>query len=371
MRIGGPSNAECRLQFRERLATALAVALVAPTLLVDRQLGVALRHDRQAIPVAAPGPDVGARPAALGQQRRQRRKGADCPRNDHDRRDRHGHRVVLDREPFEHRCRILVPDGFEKERVTVVEHAVTDLHDLDIGDIPGDRDPEDVEGAELVGGRDLALHQVPHRPEAVPKHRRLLILLRTGGRAHLGFELVFETAVPARQERDRLVDQRTVVLARDVADAGCQASLDVVIEARNPGRPPRLRPLAGPARKDPADQRQGFAHFRGTAERPEIQPLALVLLTGEVDPRVFLVKTDRDVRIALVVAQLDVERRAVALDEIRLEDQRLGLGRGHDRLETGDPGDHVVDLRMLSGTRGHRIGRVGVSRVRSAGPGSS
>ena len=213
---------------------------------------------------------------------------------------------------------------------------------------------------ELIGRRHLAFHQVPHGAEPVAEHRRLLVLLRARGRAHLGLELILQAAVPPRQERDDLVDQAPVVLLADVADARRQAPLDVVIQARNPGRPAgsgpsqgrlgKIRPISESVSRTLDALLNGPKYSRSRRAAP-----------GEVDARVVLVKADRDVRIALVVAQLDVERRPVALDQVGLEDQRLGLGRGHDRLETGDPGDHVVDLRMLSRSRGHRIGRVRVS----------
>ena len=48
-------------------------------------------------------------------------------------------------------------------------------------------------------------------------------------------------------------------------------------------------------------------------------------LAREVDAREVLVERDPDVRIGLVVAQPDVEGRAVLLDEVLLGEQGLGL----------------------------------------------
>ena len=59
-------------------------------------------------------------------------------------------------------------------------------------------------------------------------------------------------------------------------------------------------------------------------------------LAGEVDARELLVEADRDVRIRLVVAQADVEPRPVALDELLLGEQRLGLGLGDQEVDRGD-----------------------------------
>ena len=50
---------------------------------------------------------------------------------------------------------------------------------------------------------------------------------------------------------------------------------------------------------------------------------------------------DLEVREALVVAQPHVERRLVALDQVRFEDQRLDLVGDDDRAHVGDALDHL------------------------------
>jgi hypothetical protein len=65
-----------------------------------------------------------------------------------------------------------------------------------------------------------------------------------------------------------------------------------------------------------------------------------VALAREVDARVVLVEADADVRIRLVVAQPYVVDRAVALDELLLGEQCLGLGLGGDELDVADLRDH-------------------------------
>ena len=59
-------------------------------------------------------------------------------------------------------------------------------------------------------------------------------------------------------------------------------------------------------------------------------------LAREVDAREVLVERDRDERIGLVVAQADVEARAVLLDEALLGEQRLGLAGDDDALDRRD-----------------------------------
>ena len=46
--------------------------------------------------------------------------------------------------------------------------------------------------------------------------------------------------------------------------------------------------------------------------------------------------------IGLVVAQADVEARPVALDELLLGEQRLGLGLGDEEVDRGDLADHLA-----------------------------
>ena len=54
---------------------------------------------------------------------------------------------------------------------------------------------------------------------------------------------------------------------------------------------------------------------------------------------------DLQVRIGLVVAKQDVVARLTGLDEIALEQQRLGFRAGDGGLERSDLPDHVRDPR--------------------------
>ena len=83
-------------------------------------------------------------------------------------------------------------------------------------------------------------------------------------------------------------------------------------------------------------------------------------LAREHDTRVLVLDRDGDVRERLVVAQADVERRPVPLDEVLLEVERLDLTAGDDRLDVGDPVHELVDtepgvaaagLEVLADTR--------------------
>src|SRR2546422_10477530 len=98
-----------------------------------------------------------------------------------------------------------------------------------------------------------------------------------------------------------------------------------------------LRPLAGAVREDAVEDVERLAYLLRVRVRPEVDDAAPVPLAREHDPRVVVLDGDGDVRERLVVAQADVERRAVALDEILLEVQGLDLGVGDDHLDIGNP----------------------------------
>jgi hypothetical protein len=66
-----------------------------------------------------------------------------------------------------------------------------------------------------------------------------------------------------------------------------------------------------------------------------------VTLAGEVDPRELLVQADANVRIGLVVSQADVEAGPVALDELLLGQQGLGLGLGDQEVDRPDLADEL------------------------------
>ena len=106
---------------------------------------------------------------------------------------------------------------------------------------------------------------------------------------------------------------------------------------------PGLRPLARPVAEDAVEHVERLAHLLRVRVRAEVDDAAAVPLAREHHARELVLDRDRDVRERLVVAQPDVERRPVALDEVLLEVERLDLGAGDDRLDVGDAVDELVD----------------------------
>src|SRR5437867_9928806 len=125
-----------------------------------------------------------------------------------------------------------------------------------------------------------------------------------------------------------------------------------------------LWPLAGAVAEDAVEHVERLAHLLGVGIRAEVDDAAAVPLAREHDTWVLVRNRDGDVGERLVVAQADVERRAVALDEVLLEVERLDLAPGHDRLDVGDPVDQLVDadprvaapcLEVLADARAERF----------------
>jgi hypothetical protein len=110
----------------------------------------------------------------------------------------------------------------------------------------------------------------------------------------------------------------------------------VEVEARDPGVAARLRPLAGAVLEDAVEHVERLAHLLRVRVRAEVDDPAPVPLAREHDARVVVLDRDRDVRKRLVVAQADVERRAVPLDEVLLDVEGLRLVAGDDHLDVGD-----------------------------------
>src|SRR5262249_47612551 len=132
-------------------------------------------------------------------------------------------------------------------------------------------------------------------------------------------------------------------LLRDVADARRVAALDVEVEARDAAPAAGLRALARPVAEDTVEHFEGLANLLCVRVRAEVDDAAPVPLAGEHHARELVLDRHGDVRERLVVAETDVERRPVPLDEVLLEVERLDLGPGDDRLDVGRPCDELVD----------------------------
>ena len=245
--------------------------------------------------------------------------------------------VVLDHERLEHSAVVLTGDVLQVEAVAVDHLPVAERKDLNCRAVVCDREPDHVHRPHGPPVGRLPLGEVPDREQAVAVARRLLEPLVAGSLSHPLLELVLDGRGVTRQEPDDAVHDLPVVLLRDRSDARGEAAVDVEVEARDSRVPPRARALARPEAEDPVEDVERLPNLLRVRVRAEVDGVPAVPLTREHDARVLVCDGHGDVRERLVVAKANVEGRAVPLDEVLLEVERLRLRSRHDHLDVRDP----------------------------------
>lgn len=221
--------------------------------------------------------------------------------------------------------------------------AAAHVEDLDGGLqlVLGDADEVRVGG---VGEHDGVLgHHGVQGLQVVAQARRGLVVHRGGGLPHPLLDAAGVGAGVAGHEVRELLGQAPVVLDGDLPRAGRGALAD---EAQQAGAPRALGAAvhpgaAGAHREHPQHQVHRLpdrADLRVGAEG------AVALgagAAGDLRPRHLLPHRQHQVRVGLVVAELDVEPRVVLLDPGVLEGEGLHLGADHGPLDPVRGGDHA------------------------------
>src|SRR5258707_11131553 len=127
----------------------------------------------------------------------------------------------------------------------------------------------------------LPLDEVLDGEETVAVARGILEALFARRVLHLLLELALDRLHVAGEELDHALDDRAVVLLRDIADAGCEAPVDVVVEARDPRVAAGLRPLARPVGEHAVEHVERLAHLLRVRVRPEVPDAGPVPLPRE------------------------------------------------------------------------------------------
>ena len=180
------------------------------------------------------------------------------------------------------------------------------------------------------------------RPQPVAIHGGGLVVHLRGRRLHPRGQAPVQVGIPPGQEIARLVHQGGIGGRVDAADAGGGAALDLVLQAgAGPGG--EIAIAAAAQGKDTGQGRQRAVHRAGGRKGAEIIALHGLGTAILGDPRKVMVVADQDVGEGLVVPQDDIVVRLQALDQVRLEQQRLGLGMGGDDLERPGRLDHPHD----------------------------
>ena len=151
---------------------------------------------------------------------------------------------------------------------------------------------------------------------------------------------LLDLAVAPAQEAAHLLDDRCVLLLLDAADARRRAALDLELQA-GPGARREHAVGAGPERKGALQRVERAVDRGGGGEGAEIlvAGLARTAVLGELRP--VGIAADDDIGKRLVVAQQHVEARPEALDQVVLEQQRLGLAVGDREFHGRGRRDHA------------------------------
>ncbi len=226
--------------------------------------------------------------------------------------------------------------------------AAAHVEDLDGGLqlVLGDRDEV---GVGRVGEHDrVLLHGLLQGLDVVAQAGRPLVLHLLGRLTHLLLQAADVRVRAAGHEVAELVGQFAVFLGGDAVHAGGRALADVAEEAgaaRTGGVLEHAR-RARAHREDAQEQVDRVADRPRVRVRPEVAHALLLVTAHHLHARVLLVHRHREVRVALVVAVLDVEPGVVLLDPGVLQLECLDL-RGHHRpLHGRGRGDHGAGARV-------------------------
>jgi len=147
------------------------------------------------------------------------------------------------------------------------------------------------------------------------------------------------------EKQDHVVDHGSVFGLTLSENARRLASLDEIVETGTFRHFPWHVVVARANGEDSLDDVERFPHCADVGVRPEIPGSVVLKLARDIHARKRLANRDLDVRIRLVITQSDVESRAIFLDQVRFENQRMSFRRDNDRLEVGDLVDEVPRLR--------------------------
>jgi len=185
------------------------------------------------------------------------------------------------------------------------------------------------------------------RLDAVAQGGGALIRHRLGGRRHLGGEFFLNPGGAPRKIEPGVTHLRGIVLAADLAHAGRGATLDLVLQAGACAALEHgIRAVA--QLKDALQLRKRPVDRAGAGKRAVIAALFAFRAAMFPDHRKIM-RGDEDVGKALVVAQEHVVARLEVLDEVLLQQQRLGLGRCGQKHHRGGLMDHPGDARCVTG----------------------
>ena len=152
------------------------------------------------------------------------------------------------------------------------------------------------------------------------------------------------------EKREYIVDHFPVFGCCLVSDTRSTASLDMVVQARAFHGIPGEVVVARPDGEDPSNDPQRAAQDTDVRVGAKESGAGYIDTTDDQDARERLPNCNGDARVTLVIAEADIERWPVFLDEVVLEQQRLRIRGDNDGFEVGDlPPQHEIfrsDVRI-------------------------
>ena len=175
--------------------------------------------------------------------------------------------------------------------------------------------------------------------QPVAQHRGAFEVEIGGGGGHLHLDLLLHRARLAAEELLRLGDQLGIAFLVDAPHARRAAALDLVEQAR-PVAPGEEAVGAAPQQEQLLQRVDRHVDRPGAGERAVVVALRAPRAAVLGDAREGVLAAQEDEGEALVVAQQHVVGRAEALDQLRFEQQRLGLRVGDHDLHPPGLADH-------------------------------
>ena len=222
-----------------------------------------------------------------------------------------------------------------------------------------------------VSGASTSALSIEHRVdrlEPVAVDRGRLVVHRGGCLPHPRRQLLRESLVAAGHERDEVVDDRAVLLDRDLHRARTAAAADLPGEARPAGRHRLL--VAGVAAG--ADREDLDHEVDRVVDGPHLRIRAEVLRAGDPavarddDPRRLVRERDRHEGVGLVVLVAHVERRIELLDPHVLELERVHVRRDDGPFDGCRGRDHPPGALVQRPQRREVVRQAGAEVLRLA-----
>ena len=229
-------------------------------------------------------------------------------------------------------------------------------------------DADHVEVLVPLGHHLLALDGLADARQPVPHPGGALVLEVVRRGPHLVLEPAHDRVGLAVEEVEQLAHQAVVRLVVDLAHAGSAALLDVEQQAR-PAEPVvavELVVAAGAQRKGAEQQVERLADGVGVAVGAEVPHALALAAPHHGGPGPLVGDRHRQERIALVVAQPDVEARPVLLDEAVLEQERVDLVADLDPLDGLGARHHRGGPRRQAAGVAEVVRQPGTERARLA-----